>query len=90
MSKLKDDFGAEKITIQSGGTMNSEFVRKGLVDKLMLVVAPALIGGEDTSTLMDGESIHSQNELFKIKTLELIKAEPLKNSYLLLEYKVNN
>jgi 2,5-diamino-6-(ribosylamino)-4(3H)-pyrimidinone 5'-phosphate reductase len=60
-----------------------------LVDKIQLVVAPALIGGKNTSTIMDGESLHSAKELSKIKSLELVKAEPLKNSYLLLEYKIN-
>ncbi len=90
MSKLKNNFGVEKLTIQSGGTMNSEFIRIGLVDKLKLVVAPALIGGAQTPTIMDGESIHLSEELLKIKTLELVRAESLKDSYLLLEYKVIN
>ena len=90
MSKLKNDFGVDKLTIQSGGTMNSEFIRNGLIDKLMLVVAPALIGGENTSTIMDGESLHTRNDLFRIKPLKLINALPLKDSYLLLEYKVIN
>lgn len=86
--KLKEELGVNKLTIQSGGTLNSTLIRKGLVDKLLLVVAPALIGGSKTSTLMDGNSLHSINELSAIKTLELIQAKPLKNSYLLLEYKV--
>ncbi len=62
----------------------------GLIDRLLLVVAPAMVGGKDTATLMDGESLHSESELFKIKPLELVQAKPLENSYLLLEYKVNN
>ena len=88
--KLKKDYNADKLTIQSGGTLNTTLVRAGLVDKLLLVVAPALIGGKDTSTLMDGESLHAPDELLKIKAVKLIQAKPLKNSYLLLEYKVKN
>jgi len=89
-NRLKKDFGAEKLTIQSGGTLNSTFIRNGLVDRVLLVVAPALVGGKNTSSLMDGESLHSPDELFKIKTLELVQAKTLKDSYLLLEYTVRN
>ncbi|MBU0540348.1 dihydrofolate reductase family protein [Patescibacteria group bacterium] len=88
--KLKRDFGAERLTIQSGGELNTVLVREGLIDRVLLVVAPALIGGKNTATLMDGESLHSASELNKIKSLEFVQAKPLQNSYLLLEYKVNN
>ena len=90
MRKLNQDHGVEKLTIQSGGTLNTTLVREGLVDRILLVVAPTLIGGKDTPTLMDGESLHSPLELGKIKTLELVEVRPLKNSYLLLEYKAKN
>ena len=89
MEKLCN-YGVDKLTIQCGGTLNSILIRAGLVDKVQLVVAPALIGGKSTSTIMDGDSLHSIKELSKIKSLELVKAEKLKNNYLLLEYKVNN
>ena len=82
--------GAGNITIQCGGTLNAIFVRAGLVDKVLIAVAPALIGGKNTSTIMDGESLHAESELFKIKPLEIVRAEILKDSYLLLEYKVLN
>lgn len=89
-AKLRDEYGVENLTVQSGGTLNSVLVRDGFIDRLLLVVAPALIGGKNTATLIDGESLHNPNELCKIKTLELVEAKPLKNSYLLLEYKVKN
>ncbi len=88
--KLYEQFDVDKLTIQSGGTLNTTLIRLGLIDRLLLVVAPALIGGQNTSTLMDGLSLHSAEELSKIKTLELVSAIPLENSYLLLEYKVKN
>ena len=90
LRKLKQDYGIERITIQTGGTMNASWVREGLIDRLLLVVAPAMVGGKDTAALMDGVSLHSPDELFKIKALELVQAKPLQNSYLLLEYKVKN
>ena len=90
LKRLKEDYGVKRITIQTGGTMNASWVREGLIDRILLVVAPAMVGGKDTATLMDGESLHSPAELSKIKALKLVKAKPLKNSYLMLEYKVKN
>lgn len=88
--KLKSNWGVNKVTIQTGGTLNSILLREGLIDHLSIVMAPCLIGGKDTSTLIDGESLHSENDLLKIKPLKLIDCEKLKDSYLLLKYDVLN
>jgi len=89
-SKLKNDFGAERVTVQTGGTLNAEFVRMGLIDYISIVVAPVMIGGKDTSSLMDGESLHSGEELDKLKALELESVNKLQNSYIHLLYRVLN
>lgn len=90
LAKLKADFGCERITIQSGGTLNSLFLREKLFDYIDIVVAPVLIGGKDTSTLIDGQSLLSENELSQLKTLKLEDCTVLENSYLRLRYKVIN
>ena len=89
-NRLKHDFGATRMTIQSGGRLNATLVREGLVDRILLVIAPALIGGRNNPTIMDGESLHSIAELSKIKTLDLVEATPLRDSYVLLEYELRN
>ena len=89
-NRLKQDYGATRMTIQSGGTLNATLIRGGLVDRVLLVIAPALIGGKDTPTLMDGESLHATAELSRIKALDLVQATPLRDSYVLLEYNVRN
>lgn len=85
--KLKA-LGSERLTIQSGGGMNSALLRSGLVDYVSLVVAPIIVGGADTPTLVDGESLQSVNDLSQISTLELLSVDKLDNSYLNLKYKV--
>lgn len=85
--KLSKDFGAERMTIQSGGEMNAKLIRDGLVDYLSVVVAPLVVGGRDTSTLVDGESLKEMSELSTLKPLELIEANKLENSYIHLVYK---
>ena len=87
--KLKKEYKINKITIQSGGTVNSDLIREGLIDMVSLVISPVLIGGKDTPTIMDGYSIESEKELKFIKTLKLKKCEKLNNSYLHLLYEVN-
>lgn len=89
-SKFKSIFNIETITIQSGGTLNSVLLRQGLIDFVSIVIAPCLIGGKDTPTIIDGQSFSIETELKEIKTLELKTCKILENSYLHLIYKVNN
>ena len=88
LEKLYLDFGCERLTIQSGGTLNSLFLREKLFDYVDIVIAPVLIGGKDTSTIIDGKSLTSTDELSALGVLHLESCEPLKNSYLRLRYKV--
>ena len=88
--KFKQLHGIDRITIESGGTLTATLLREKLIDHISLVVAPALVGGRDTSTLVDGESLHSEQELKHIKALKLKKCDILENSYLHLQYDVIN
>ena len=86
--KLKSEYGCERITVQTGGTLNGLFLREKLFDYVDIVVAPVLIGGKDTSTLIDGESLLSQSELSKLGVLKLQECVVLEHSYLRLRYEV--
>lgn len=88
MEDLKNKYDVEKLTIQSGGTLNGEFLRNNLIDYVNVVVAPLLVGGSKTSTLIDGEAITKSEELSKLKALKLIECNVLKNSYIQLKYEV--
>ena len=85
---LKSEYGCERITIQTGGTLNGLFLREKLFDYVDIVVAPVLIGGKDTSTLIDGRSLVSQSELSQLGVLKLQECVILENSYLRLRYEV--
>ena len=90
LKTLKADFGCERITIQSGGTLNSMFLREKLFDYIDIVMAPVLIGGKNTATLIDGESLSDESELGKLGALQLMECKQLENSYIRLRYKVLN
>ena len=87
---LKEKHGVNRMTIQTGGTLNSIFLREGLIDKISIVVAPVLVGGKDTSALIDGPSLKSIKEINKVRALKLISIKKLKSSYINLKYKVLN
>lgn len=88
LEDLYEKYGAERITIQSGGTLNGLFLRENLFDYIHIIIAPVLIGGSDVPTLIDGKAIEGINELNKLKALELIECKQLNNSYIELKYKV--
>lgn len=87
---LKKKYGIEKVTIQTGGTLNAAFLRQGLVDHISIVIAPLLVGGKDTSTLVDGESLHIVEELSEVRALKLVKCDILEASYVHMMYDVIN
>ena len=88
LKQLKEKYGCDRLTIQSGGTVNSLFLKEKLIDFVDIVVAPVLIGGKDTATLIDGRSLTSSNELSDLGILELQDCIRLEDSYLRLRYRV--
>ena len=70
--------------------MNGLFLRNKLLDYIDMGVAPILIGGKDTATLIDGASITSVDDLHALGVLKLEACDVLKNSYIRLRYKVIN
>ena len=88
LTLLKEDFGCERLTVQSGGTVNSLFLREKLFDFVDVVVAPVLIGGKDTSSLIDGDSLLTKGELARLGVMRLIEASALQDSYVRLRYQV--
>lgn len=88
LEKLKLEYACERITIQTGGTLNGMFLREKLFDYIDIVVAPVIIGGKDTSSLIDGKSLLSADELSKLGILKLKECTVLEDSYLRLRYEV--
>lgn len=85
---LYEKYSCERITIQTGGTLNEIFLRNKVFDYVDVVIAPALIGGKDTSSLVDGRSLMNSDELGQVGVLKLEKCDVLSDSYVRLRYKV--
>ncbi|MBR3270393.1 MAG: dihydrofolate reductase family protein [Clostridia bacterium] len=85
LCELKRRFGCERLTIQSGGTVNALFLKEKLIDYVDLVVAPVLVGGKATPTAVDGAGIETLRDL---GVLQLIDCAVLSDSYVRLRYRV--
>jgi 2,5-diamino-6-(ribosylamino)-4(3H)-pyrimidinone 5'-phosphate reductase len=90
LKKLKHNYHIERLTIQSGGTLNAAWIRSSLIDQVSVVIAPCLIGGATTQSLVGGESLHTQEDLLKIRALTLVQCNVLNNNYIHLIYEVDN
>lgn len=88
LRRLQEEYGCQRLTVQSGGTVNGLFLREKLLDFVNIVIAPVLIGGRDTPTLIDGQSLTSVQELSKLGILRQIEVKALENSYVQLRYQV--
>ncbi len=86
--ELKQSYGCERLTVQSGGTVNGLFLRGKLFDYVDIVIAPVLIGGKETSSLIDGRSLLSEEELPGLGVLKLIDCTVLSDSYIRVRYQV--
>lgn len=88
MQTLADDYHIERLTVQSGGTLNGLFLREHLFDRVDIVVAPVLVGGKTVSTLIDGEAIHNAADLDQLGILKLEECSVLNGSYIRLQYTI--
>lgn len=56
LERLRDRLGIEQLVAESGGGLNAALLAAGVVDELQLLVLPAIVGGADTPSLVDGPS----------------------------------
>jgi 2,5-diamino-6-(ribosylamino)-4(3H)-pyrimidinone 5'-phosphate reductase len=64
--------------------MNFELMRLGLVDELMIYVAPMIFGGANAPTLADGLGLTRSDAI----TLKLMNVETYDDGGILLRYKL--
>jgi 2,5-diamino-6-(ribosylamino)-4(3H)-pyrimidinone 5'-phosphate reductase len=72
----------ETIMLEGGSTTNWEFIRKGLIDEVIVTVTPCLVGGREAKTLVDGEGFSKIADSLKLR-LHTIKRQ---NNEIVLHY----
>lgn len=88
LNYIRNKYDVDWVTVQTGGTLNAEFVRKGLITEVDIFIAPTIVGGKNTPTLVDGTDL-SFNE-FKLTNLELVNCNVLDGGYIHVSYRVVN
>jgi 2,5-diamino-6-(ribosylamino)-4(3H)-pyrimidinone 5'-phosphate reductase len=84
MLETLGELGVTRLMVEGGGTINFEFLRLGLVDELMIYVAPMIFGGDNAPTLASGLGL-TRNEAI---ALSLINVETHEDGGILLRYKL--
>ena len=52
--KILQKKGIKKILLEGGGTLNWSFLKRRLVDELIITITPYILGGSDSVTLVEG------------------------------------
>jgi 2,5-diamino-6-(ribosylamino)-4(3H)-pyrimidinone 5'-phosphate reductase len=76
--------GVRRLLLEGGGNLNWGMLNEGLVDEVRFAVAPVIVGGEDSISLVEGEGSSKISEGVK---LELKKSYPLGKDFV-MEYRV--
>ncbi|MFC4323786.1 bifunctional diaminohydroxyphosphoribosylaminopyrimidine deaminase/5-amino-6-(5-phosphoribosylamino)uracil reductase RibD [Litchfieldia salsa] len=61
------------LLIEGGGEVNAAFIAEKLVDKLVLYIAPKLIGGKEAPTFLEGVGIDKMNDAIEFSNIDMTK-----------------
>jgi diaminohydroxyphosphoribosylaminopyrimidine deaminase/5-amino-6-(5-phosphoribosylamino)uracil reductase len=70
MKKL-GEMKIDSILLEGGGTLNFSALSQGIVDKVQVYIAPMIIGGEKSKTIVSGTGIEFLKDAFKLRDLNL-------------------
>lgn len=76
--------GVDHLMVEGGGTMNFELIRLGLVDEIMMYMAPMIFGGAASPTMADGSGIPRDTAI----ELKLMAVEKWEDGGVFLRYKL--
>ena len=75
--------GIKKILLEGGGTLNYSFLKKNLIDEIVVTLTPFVLGSENSINLFEGiVKEPKQLSSFKLKKVQKIKNE------IILNYKI--
>jgi len=67
--KLLGQSGVTSILVEGGGGLNASALKEGIVDKVVLFLAPLIIGGESAPGVVGGPGVKSLKQALNIKGL---------------------
>ena len=61
--------GLDSIMLEGGGRLNEAFLRAGLIDKIMLFMAPKIMGGSQSVSCFFGEGIEKMSDAVRVSDM---------------------
>ncbi|MNJ52801.1 2,5-diamino-6-ribosylamino-4(3H)-pyrimidinone 5'-phosphate reductase [compost metagenome] len=80
--QLEEKFGITSLMVEGGGFLNWHIINKGLVDEIILMQLPIIIGGSSNITLVDGDGYTEMDYIKRFKVAEVQQ----RDNYTLLRY----
>jgi len=80
-----EKLGLKKVLVEGGGEINWSILKSGLVNELIVMIAPIVIGGRDAKTLVEGEGISYIHNAIRMK---LVKSIIQDNKEIVLIYRL--
>lgn len=76
LSEMLDVLGKNQISsllIEGGGTINASFLEGHLIDKVILYIAPKLIGGKEAPSFLEGKGFNKMSEAIELADTQITK-----------------
>ncbi|GAA0329540.1 bifunctional diaminohydroxyphosphoribosylaminopyrimidine deaminase/5-amino-6-(5-phosphoribosylamino)uracil reductase RibD [Bacillus carboniphilus] len=80
--------GREEVSsllIEGGGHINASFIEKRLVNKVVIYLAPKLVGGQNAPTFLEGTGVNNMSEAVELKPMMM---EPIGNDFKIVGYTI--
>ncbi len=68
--QILPQMGIRRILVEGGGNLNWGMLQSRVVDEISVAIAPIIIGGKETTTLVEGEGVGRVEEAFQLELVE--------------------
>ncbi len=76
MLKILGEHSISSLLVEGGGEVNASFMNQNLVDKVIVYLAPKLIGGKNAPTFLEGIGLDKMEQAIELEEIELTKIGP--------------
>ncbi|WP_088071706.1 bifunctional diaminohydroxyphosphoribosylaminopyrimidine deaminase/5-amino-6-(5-phosphoribosylamino)uracil reductase RibD [Gottfriedia luciferensis] len=74
--KILGEQSISSLLVEGGGEVNASFINQKLVDKVIIYLAPKLIGGKNAPTFLEGEGFDKMGQAIEFTNVDLSKIGP--------------
>jgi diaminohydroxyphosphoribosylaminopyrimidine deaminase/5-amino-6-(5-phosphoribosylamino)uracil reductase len=73
LMKALAEMDVVSLLLEGGGELNASMVEEGLVDRVLIILAPVFIGGREAHTILDGLGVSSIQEAWRLEDVQVQK-----------------